>query len=124
MKEHDLCLFHLGTLKGEKSTRHCLMSPANLAFHEFEHISEANIRDLEDMKPGPLDETNTSEANILSLVYNHGILRRFLYGGDLQASPQIYMPHRSKKNTGHRIGDISLPTGLIQFEVDMTFAYG
>ena len=123
MKEHDLCLFHLGTLKGEKSTRHCLLSPSDLAFHDFEDINDEDIKDMDDLKPGPLDETNTSEANILSLVYNHGILRRFLYGGDLQATPQIYMAHRSEKDTEHRVGDISLPTGRIQFEVDMTFAY-
>ncbi|MEC7688641.1 MAG: hypothetical protein VX514_06300 [Candidatus Thermoplasmatota archaeon] len=123
MKKHDLCLFHLGSLKGEESARHCLLSPSDLAFHDFENIDEKDKEDLDDLKPGPLDETNSSESNILSLVYNHGILDRFLYGGDRRASPQIYMSHRSRKNTKHRVGDISLPTGKIQFEVDMTFAY-
>ena len=49
---------------------------------DFEKIDEKDKEDLDDLKPGPLDETNSSESNILSLVYNHGILDRFLYGGD------------------------------------------
>ena len=123
MKKHDFCIFHLGTISGEKTARHCFFSPANVAFHEFEPISERDITDLDDMKIGLLDETNSSESNILSLVYNHGILRQFLYGGDLRASPDIYMSHRAKRKTEHRIGDTSLPTAKIQFEVDMTFAH-
>ncbi|MDC0243360.1 hypothetical protein OAK07_01580 [Marine Group III euryarchaeote] len=123
MIENNFCLFHVGTRPGEKTANHAFVSPYTLAYHELEPINEESVFDLKDMKPGPLDETNTSEANILSVVHNHGILRRFLYGGDLQATPQIYMPHRSQKNTLHKIGDLSLPLGRIQFEVDMTFAY-
>ena len=116
MIENNFCLFHVGTRPGEKTTNHAFVSPYTLAYHELEPINEESVFDLKDMKPGPLDETNTSEANILSVVHNHGILRRFLYGGDLQATPQIYMPHRSQKNTLHKIDDLSLPFGKIRLK--------
>lgn len=122
MKEEDLFVVHLGTRVSGESAEHAFVRGSHLGYHSFEHISDDQYQDIQ-YSPGPLDEKDTSEANILSLVYNHGILQRVLYPYDLRAQPHIYMSHRSKMNPQHRVGDIQLPTGITQFEVDMTFEY-
>ena len=123
MKKEGLAVVHLGTEGGVGNVaRHAFIRGVDLVFHRFEQIETADITRLK-YRPGPLDHLNTSESNILSIVHNHGILREFLYPGDLRAAPHMYMAHRTRVNPKYSIGTLSVPTGLIQIEVDMTLEY-
>jgi len=123
MKKEGLGVIHLGTGGGVgKVARHAFIRNHEALFHEFEDISFENTTRLV-YRPGPLDHLNTSEANILSMVNNHGILREFLYPGDLRAIPQMYMAHRTRVRPRYRIKDINIPADLVQIEVDMTLEH-
>jgi len=122
MIDEGFSIVHLGAkyANGKRQVaRHALIRSEEV-FHEFEPISKVE-RIL--YRPGPLDEINTSESNILSLTFNHGIINRLLYPHDLRALPSIYMSHRTRFNPKHRIGSIELDSGEIQAEVDMTVEY-
>ncbi len=119
MVEEGFSIVHLGAkyANGKRQVaRHALIRSEEV-FHEFEEIEKVE-RIL--YEPGPLDEINTSESNILSLTFNHGIINRLLYPNDLRALPSIYMSHRTRFNPKHRVGSIELDSGEIQAEVDMT----
>jgi hypothetical protein len=119
MVEEGFSIVHLGAkyANGKRQVaRHALIRSEKV-FHEFEEIEKVE-RIL--YEPGPLDEINTSESNILSLTFNHGIINRLLYPNDLRALPSIYMSHRTRFNPKHRVGSIELDSGEIQAEVDMT----
>ena len=122
MVEEGFSIVHLGAkyANGKRqAARHALVRSEEV-FHEFEPIVQTERIDY---RPGPLDETNTSESNILSLIFNHAIINRLLYPHDLRALPSIYMSHRTRFNPNHRLGDIELDSGEIQAEVDMTVEY-
>lgn len=121
MIEEGFSVVHLGATysDGKRDTaRHAFVRTD--VFHEFEEIEKVTTISY---RPGPLDELNTSESNILSLVYNQGIIHRVLYPYDLRANPSIYMAHRTRFQPNHKIGGNSLPTGETQAEVDMTIEY-
>lgn len=121
MLEEGLSVVHLGATytNGKRDTaRHAFVRTD--VFHEFEDIERITRVKY---SPGPLDELNTSESNILSLVYNHGIIHRVLYPHDLRANPSMYMAHRTRFQPNHMVGGVKLPTGETQAEVDMTIEY-
>tara|TARA_Y100000589_G_scaffold326098_1_gene365263 strand:+ start:456 stop:1274 length:819 start_codon:yes stop_codon:yes gene_type:complete len=123
MAKEGLAVVHLGTERGVGNVaKHAFIRGVDNVFHTFEEIETGNVRQLK-YRPGPLDHLNTSEANILSIVHNHGILREFLYPGDLRANPHIYMAHRTRVQPEYRIGSMEIPANLIQIEVDMTLEY-
>ena len=72
-----VAVVHLGTVLGNVA-KHAFIRGVDKIFHAFENIEPENIRKIK-YRPGPLHHLNTSEANILSIVHNHGILREFLY---------------------------------------------
>ena len=75
MIEEGLSVVHLGATytNGKRDiARHAFVRTD--VFHEFEAIEKISTVKY---SPGPLDELNTSESNILSLVYNHCIIHRF-----------------------------------------------
>jgi hypothetical protein len=121
MIDEGFAIVHLGATytNGKRDTaRHAFIRTD--VFHEFEPIEKVTRISY---KTGPLDELNSSESNILSLVYNQGIINRVLYPHDLRANPSIYMAHRTRFQPNHKIGGKQLPTGEIQAEVDMTIEY-
>ena len=121
MIEEGFSIIHLGATyqNGKRDTaRHAFVRTDT--FHDFESIEKITRISY---RPGPLDELNTSESNILSLVYNQGIIHRVLYPFDLRANPSIYMAHRTRFQPNHKIGGNRFPTGEIQAEVDMTIEY-
>lgn len=121
MIEEGLSVIHLGATysNGKRDTaRHAFVRTD--VFHEFEEIQKVTKIDY---KAGPLDELNSSESNILSLVYNQGIIHRVLYPYDLRANPSIYMAHRTRFQPNHKVGGNLLPTGETQAEIDMTIEY-
>ena len=123
MKKERLAVVHLGTEKGVGNVaKHAFIRGIEKVFHKFEKIKPENVHKIK-YRPGPLDHLNTSESNILSIVHNHGILKEFLYPGDLRADPHIYMAHRTRVMPNYRIDSIDIPANLIQIEVDMTLEH-
>lgn len=123
MMKEDLGVIHLGTNKAvSKVAKHAFVRGSEALFHKFEKVPTEEVTRL-DYKPGPLDELNTSESNILSIVKNHNILDMFLYPGDRRADPHMYMAHRTRVKPEYRIGDTKIPAESVQIEVDMTLEW-
>lgn len=117
MVEEDLALLHLGTPVGEKSANHMFI-------RGIENIYQP-LPDIEDKvefnyHPSPLDQLNTSESNILSMLHNHNILLDFLYPNDVNAKPHMYMSHRTKYSPKFNIGTTPIDCNKLQIEIDMT----
>jgi len=66
------------------------------AFHKFEAISSKDVVDRE-YKRSILNEYDTSESNMLSVGSNLKIFHHFLYG-NIEVTPKIYFPRRTKTN--------------------------
>lgn len=116
IKDEGYCVVHLG--KG----RHCFMPVLDVWFHTFEEIEENEIYAW-DYKPSLLNHTDTSESNIISLVYNQLIIQDFLYG-DKTEKPKIYMPRRTKITATYRTGTgHSVEAAKLQMEMDATFEH-
>ena len=89
MVERDYFLVHLG-----KGGRHRFVAGIDRGFHRFENIPENAIVSWP-YRRSVLNESNTSESNILSVAANQGILQHFLYGDD-PGKVNIYGAHRTK----------------------------
>jgi len=120
MQKENFSIVHLGSESSTGSVAsHAFIRGSKQCFHTFEEIPTENVTALK-YRPGPLDHLNSSESNILSIVHNHGILREFLYPGDLRASPHMYMAHRTRVRPNYKINRVNIPAKLVQIEVDMT----
>ena len=118
MIKENFAILHLGTPVGEKSANH-------MFFRGIQNIYQP-LPDIEDKvefmyQPSPLDQLNTSESNILSMLHNHNVLLDFLYPNDVNAKPHMYMSHRTKYSPKFKIGDIPIDCNKLQIEIDMTF---
>ena len=123
MQKENLAFVHLGTNKATKDVAsHALIRGSENCFHSFENILH-NDTTFRKYQPRPLDQLNSSEANILSLIHNHGILKDFLYPQDSKASPHMYMSHRTRVIPNYKINRVSVPANLVQIEIDMTQEY-
>ena len=117
MVEEDLALLHLGTPVGEKSAHHMFVRGIEKIYQPLPFIEhESKI----DYNPGPLDQLNTSESNILSMLHNHDILLKFLYPDELESKPHMYMSHRTKYSPRFKIGTLNVHCNKLQIEIDMT----
>ena len=115
IKDAGYCVVHLG--KGQ----HCFMQVLDVWFHTFESIEQSEICEW-DYKPSLLNHTDTSESNIISLVYNQLIIQDFLYG-DKTEKPKIYMPRRTKITTTYQARDDCIEATKLQMEMDATFEH-
>ena len=117
MVQEDLALLHLGTPVGEKSAHHMFVRGIENIYQPLPFIeNESKI----DYKPGPLDQLNTSESNILSMLHNHNILLDFLYPNQTKSKPHMYMSHRTKYSPRFKIGSLDVHCNKLQIEIDMT----
>ena len=115
IRNKGYCVVHLG--KG----RHCFMPAADIWYHKFEAIKPRETKEW-DYKPSVLNHTDSSESNIISLVYNQKIIQKFLYG-DITKNPKIYMSRRTKITTSYRAGTQRIDAEKLQVELDATFEH-
>jgi hypothetical protein len=120
LKEKDLFIVHLG--KGW----HQFVKGIRLGYHELEQVPEGRIRDWE-YYPGILDDTDMSEASVLSTAFNQGILQQFLFG-DRRVQAYINVPRRTRgKDTNsfdYRIGEQLVRVEGLQIEMDFIIERG
>jgi hypothetical protein len=117
MVQEDLALLHLGTPHGEKSANHMFIRGIEKIYQPLPFIeNESKINYI----PGPLDQLNTSESNILSMLHNHNILLKFLYPNEIESKPHMYMSHRTKYSPRFTIGTLEVQCNKLQIEIDMT----
>ncbi len=100
---------------------HKFVKGIEYSYHDFEDIA------LEDCvtkkyKGSILNEVNSSESNILSLINNQKILHSFLYD-DENAQPKTYNAHRTKDSFNYKVGDELINLNKLQIEIDMTCEY-
>jgi hypothetical protein len=110
LKEHDYFLVHLG------GGRHQFIKGITNGFHPFEPIPSECIQRWRYRK-SLLNELDTSEASMLSLVFNQRLLHDFLFG-DVAADPKIYLARRTKFGFAYRIGATHVITENVQMEID------
>jgi len=110
--DEDYFILHIG--RG----RHKFVKGINNGFHSFEEIDSDNIFDWKYRK-SILNEFDTSESNILSVVSNQRIIHDFLYE-DIVASPKVYNARRTKMNLSYRVGPEEIIAQNLQMEIDLT----
>ena len=111
LKEMDYYVIHLG------SGRHRFVKGIKNGYHFFEEIPSKNVKNWEYRK-SILNETDTSEASILSLVHNQRILHDFLYE-DITANPKLYISKRTKTTFSYKINNSDVTVSNLQIEKDM-----
>lgn len=112
--EQGYCIVHLG--KG----RHRFVEAADKWFHKFEPISSEEV--IWPYRKSVLNETDTSESNILSVGFNQRIIHDFLYE-DIVASPKMYGARRTKFTGSYLIDGEPLECTELQMEIDLTTEY-
>jgi hypothetical protein len=107
------CVAHLGEGK------HKFIKAAEHWFHEFEKIETEEI--VWPYRKSVLNETDTSESNILSVGFNQRIIHDFLYE-DIVASPKMYGARRTKYTGSYSVGGggETLTCTKLQMEIDLT----
>jgi len=119
---NDYAIIHLG------NGFHKFIKGINKVYHNFEPIQ----KEIDwEYKKSILNQYNTSESNILSVVNNQRILHNFLFGKDTEFDnvdilkrPKTYFPHRTKTSFEYYFGkDTKLELQNIQIEVDLTIEY-
>ncbi|MHA1116527.1 MAG: type II restriction enzyme [Candidatus Heimdallarchaeaceae archaeon] len=112
MKEKDYCLIHIG------SGNHLFVKGIENGYHFFEkEVVNQKTKSIS-VKFSVLDGFDSSEANLLSQVFNRRVVYDFIYD-DLSANPNIYLPTRSKTNFEFYIDDKKVRAENIQMETDL-----
>ena len=96
VKDDNFFIVHIG--KGY----HRFVKGINIGYHKFEEILPEEIYDWK-YRRSLLNELDTSESNILSVVNNQRIIHDFLYD-DIVASPKTYNARRTKMGFEYYIG--------------------
>ena len=112
IREEDYFLIHLG------NGYHQFIQNIDDGYHQFEAIAEQDCIDWKYQK-SLLNETDTSESNILSLGSNQGIISDFLYAKS-SGNPKVYNARRTKITLDYYIGNKLIEAKNLQLEVDMT----
>ncbi len=112
LKEKDYFILHLGEGK------HQFIKGIKLGYHKFEPINENEIFEWKYRK-SILNEYDTSESNILSVIFNQRVIHDFLYE-DIVANPKMYGSRRTKATLDFFIGNEYIRTTNLQMEIDLT----
>ena len=112
MQDEDYAIVHLG--KG----RHRFIRGIRRVYHHFEPIDDS--KDFP-YPPSLLNEADSSEANILSIAYNEGVLFDFLYKEHTpRIRPKMYISRRTQADLHYRIdNDEEIKTDQVQMEMDL-----
>ncbi len=108
---NDVFIAHIG--KG----KHKFINGINKAYHYFEKMEDDEIEEWS-YKPSLLNESNSSEANIVSLAYNQKVIKNFLYEEDRISEPLRYDPGRTKYTGEYFIGKDQVIATQVQMELD------
>lgn len=109
--EKGYCVAHLG------NGNHKFIRADEHWFHKFEEIETEEI--IWPYRKSVLNETDTSESNILSVGFNQRIIHDFLYE-DIVASPKMYGSRRTKISCSYKVGNEELNCKKLQMEIDLT----
>ncbi|MCL2327327.1 MAG: hypothetical protein FWC39_02305 [Bacteroidetes bacterium] len=120
--ENDYAIIHIG------SGNHKFIKGIDKVYHNFEPIQEKIDWEY---KKSLLNQYNTSESNILSVVNNQRILHHFLFEKDSEFNdvdilkrPKTYFPHRTKTSFEYYFGEgTKMELKNIQIEVDLTIEF-
>ena len=116
LREHDYFIIHLG------GGYHRFMKGIKYGFHTFEGIQETKEWRY---KQSLLNEVNTSESNILSLVFNQELIHDFLYkDSSSQDQVKVYGAHRTGGPFSYSIGKERIKANKVQIEIDFTMERG
>ena len=85
-------------------------------FHAFEEVTSTREWNY---KKSILNESDSSESNILSVGVNQKLVHDFLYNST-RATPNVYHARRTKMSTEYSIGETRVSTDELQIEIDMT----
>lgn len=117
--KNDYAIIHIG------SGSHKFIKGIEKVFHDFEPIQKTIDWSY---KKSLLNQYNSSESNILSVVNNQRILHHFLFNQDkefedvdIEKRPKTYFPHRTKTSFEYFFGkETKLELKNIQIEIDLT----
>ncbi|MGB9615106.1 MAG: type II restriction enzyme [Fervidobacterium sp.] len=115
LHEKDYFIVHLG------EGIHAFYPGIKYGYHKFEPILDQEKIPWK-YRQSLLNEFDSSESNILSVVSNQRILHDFLYN-DIVASPKVYNARRTKKSFKYMIGNKEVTTTNLQMEIDLTLEY-
>ncbi|MBC8204707.1 hypothetical protein ISS30_09995 [bacterium] len=115
LKDEDFFIVHLG--KGF----HRFVKGVDIGLHKFEDIPAERYFPWKYRK-SILNEYDTSESNILSVVTNQRIIHDFLYN-DIVANPRVYLSRRTQIDMEYYIDKIPIKAYNQQMEIDLTYEY-
>ena len=114
IREQGYCVAHLG------QGRHKFITEQQYWFHNFEQIT--NKETPWKYRKSALNETDSSESNILSVGFNQRIVHDFLYD-DIVATPKMYGSRRTKISTSYNVGSENIDVTRLQLEIDLITEY-
>lgn len=112
VREAGYFIVHLG------GGNHEFVSGIRLGYHVFEEIADKERIEW-NYRKSLLNDFDTSESNILSVVSNQRIIHDFLYS-DITASPKVYNARRTKRSINYLIGQTVINATNLQMEIDLT----
>ena len=115
MQKKGYCVVHLG------EGQHRFVQAAKHFFHPFEKIEEKEEIQWPYRKSA-LNETDSSESNILFVGFNQKIMHDFLYK-DIVANPKIYGSRRTKLSFSYMLGNEKIIANKLQMEMDLITEY-
>ncbi|MFH1140970.1 MAG: hypothetical protein V1724_04745 [Chloroflexota bacterium] len=115
LRNQDFFVVHLG------GGKHQFVKGIKLGYHELEPISDSETIPWKYRK-SILNEMDSSEANILSLISNQRIVHDFLYE-DIIASAKVYLRKRKKSSFSYAVGQQTIEATTVQVETALTFEY-
>lgn len=115
VREAGYFIVHLG------GGNHQFVPGIRYGYHLFEKISKDEIIEW-NYRKSLLNDFDTSESNILSVVSNQRIIHDFLYS-DIIASPKVYNARRTKRSINYKIGKTPIVAINLQMEIDLTMEF-
>lgn len=120
LRDQDMFIVHLG--RGW----HQFVHSVKHGYHKLEEVPSERVYSWP-YYPGVLDGTDVSEAGVLSLSFNQGILQEFLYG-DRRVQAYINVPRRTRGKESnsftYMIGDQTIRVTGLQIEMDFIVEKG
>ena len=108
MREQDCFVIHLG------GGKHKFLKGLESAYVKLPAVKVRKFS----YKKSLLNETDTSESNVLFACLNAGLLQSFIYG-NRKLKPRVYGSRRTTFTGSYKIGKQRVKTENVQMEMDM-----